>query len=314
MDGRELSGFTGLKPDDGVSCIRMLSEDGKDVADDAIFLAAMTEARRRGLPVSCHCDAGGPDAEAAKAAGKPRSWWSRIEENNAVRRAIELGKKAGCHIHIAHVSTRESADLIRQTKRSLAGDARKGSFSLTCEAAPHHIACTEADARLLGDEGRGRVNPPLREEADRQAIIEAIRDGTIDVIATDHAPHSGPDKDRGAPGFTGLETAFSACLTELVFGRSGSEGVLDLRRLSSLMSAAPARILGLGGNGAPDRGRIQPGLRADLLVADTGAVWKPDPALFKSRGKNSPFGGRELRGKILLTFHGGRLVFGGNDV
>jgi dihydroorotase len=314
MEGRELSGIAGLKPGDAAfPVIRMLSEDGRDVADDGLFLAAMREARRLGIPVSCHCDAGGPEAEAAKAEGAPRTVWSRIEENNAVRRAIELGKKAGCHIHIAHVSTRESVELIGRAKKEIA--AAPSSFTLSCEATPHHIACTNADARALGDESRGRVNPPLREEADRQAVIAALRDGTIDAIATDHAPHSAADKDQGAPGFTGLETAFSVCLTELAPGRPGSDGSPDLRRLSSLMSAAPARILGLGGTGASGgaaRGRIAPGLRADLFVADIDAAGTVNPALFKSRGKNSPFAGREFRGKILLTLHGGRIVFGGN--
>jgi dihydroorotase len=303
MEGKRLSAITTLSPPS--SFVRMLSEDGKDVIDDALFLAAMREARRLGVPVSCHCDAGGPEAEAARAAGEPRSVWSRIEENNAVRRAIELGKQAGCHIHIAHVSTGESAELIRRAKASPAPP-----FTLTCEATPHHIACTEADAQTLGDEGRGRVNPPLREEADRRAIIEALRDGTIDAIATDHAPHSAADKDRGAPGFAGLETAFSVCLTGLTAGQETP----DLRRLSSLMSAAPARILGLGGEGPLGRGRIAPGLRADLCIADIEAVRAVDPALFVSRGKNTPFAGRKLRGKILLTLHGGRIVFGGNHV
>jgi dihydroorotase len=390
MDGRELSGITALTPETNSSTplqppprtaalsgapavssvssehapvcrtgrppssfIRMLSEDGRDVADDALFLAAMGEARRLGLPVSCHCDAGGPEAAEAKAAGKARAVWSRIEENNAVRRAIALGEQAGCHIHIAHVSTRESAELIRQAKKKLGGrtpNAARGSvlrdwsgmagapekdavrskgrrgveeggaesgntaagFFLTCEAAPHHIACTEAEAQALGDETWGRVNPPLREEADRRAVMEALRNGTIDAIATDHAPHSAADKERGAPGFTGLETAFSVCLTELVRGRAGAGGVLDLRRLSSLMSATPARILGLGGTGPWGRGRIAPGLRADLFIADIEAAGTVNAALFKSRGKNSPFAGRELRGTILLTLHGGRIVFGGN--
>jgi dihydroorotase len=157
------------------------------------------------------------------------------------------------------------------------------------------------------------VNPPLREEADRRAVVEALRDGTIDAIATDHAPHSAGDKDQGAPGFTGLETAFSVCFTELAAGRAGSAGVLDLRRLSSLMSAAPARILGFGG-GPAGRGLIAPGRRADICIVDLEAAGTVNPALFKSQGKNSPFTGRELRGKILLTLHGGRIVFGGNGV
>jgi dihydroorotase len=183
------------------------------------------------------------------------------------------------------------------------------AFSLTCEATPHHIACTEADARALGDESLGRVNPPLREEADRRAIVRAIQDGTIDAIATDHAPHTMKDKALGAPGFSGLETAFPVCYTELVLGGAGPGGVFDLRRLSSLMSAAPARILGFGGNDSPGRGRIAPGLRADLVLVDPEAVRKVDPAAFKTRGKNTPFAGRELYGRVLMTIHGGRVVF-----
>jgi dihydroorotase len=315
MEGRELSGIAGLPspgaspgPGPGPYVPRLLSEDGKDVAEDPLFLAALGEARRLGIPVSCHCDAGGPEAEEAKQAGKPRRVWSRIEENNAVRRAIGLGKKAGCHIHIAHVSTKEAVELVRQAKGELKAESAAGrsgpSFTLSCEAAPHHIACTEEDARRMGDESYGRVNPPLREEADRRALAAGVLDGTIDAIATDHAPHGEADKAAGAPGFTGLETGFAASVTALV-----REGGLTLSRLSSLMSAAPARILGLGGGGTGDRGRIAPGLRADLILADPAAVWRVEPESFKSRGKNSPFAGRELRGRVLMTIHRGRVVF-----
>jgi dihydroorotase len=297
MEGKELSGITGLpSPSPASRQFRqgsplMLSEDGKDVADDSLFLAALTEARRLGLPVSCHCDAGG--------------------ENAATGRAIELGQKAHCRLHIAHVSTREAAAMIRTAKQGIPQSPGAYNdplpptgFSLTAEATPHHIALTAADARALGADSLGRVNPALRTEADRLAIIEAILDGTIDAIATDHAPHTEADKERGAPGFTGLETAFAVCRTELV-----GEGRLTLSRLSSLMSAAPARLLGLGGPGPEGRGRIEAGLRADLVIVDPEAIRTVDPALFKSRGKNSPFIGRQLRGTILMTLHRGRVVF-----
>jgi dihydroorotase len=299
MEGRELSGIQDLPVVDTAGAPRLpllLSEDGRDVTSDGLFLAAMREARRLGVPVSCHCDCGGPEAEAAKAAGRSRAEWSRIEENNAVRRAIALGTEAGCHVHIAHVSTKEAAALIRQAKKSPPAGS---GFTLTCEATPHHIAATEADARRMGEETYGRVNPPLRSEADREAIIAAIGDGVIDAIATDHAPHSETDKALGAPGFTALETAFAASYTCLVRGKR-----LDLRRLSHLMSAAPAAILGL-----TDRGKIAPGLRADFVIAAIGAAWNVDPAQFKSRGKCGPFTGRELWGKILVTVNRGRMVF-----
>jgi dihydroorotase len=143
------------------------------------------------------------------------------------------------------------------------------------------------------------VNPPLRSEADRRALIAAVLDGTIDAIATDHAPHSGADKAAGAPGFTGFETGFSACFTGLV-----RPGRLDLKRLSRLMSANPARVLGLG-----DRGRIAPGFRADLFAVDINRPWKVDSGTFKSRGHNSPFQGRELFARILFTLRRGRMVF-----
>jgi len=298
MEGRELSGIKDLPNGKNSSGLPlMLSEDGKDVGDDNLFLAAMKEAKRLGLPVSCHCDFGGP--EAAKSAAGKRSEWSRMEENFAVRRAIELGKKAGCHIHIAHVSTKEAVQIIREAKKnSVSGNG----FLLTCEATPHHIGATEEDAERMGDETYGRVNPPLRSKADCEAVAAALRDNTIDAIATDHAPHSGDDKAAGAPGFTGLETAFAVSLSCLTPG-------IDLQRLSALMSANAARILGL-----EDRGRVEKGLRADLVIADTGANWKVEPEKFKSRGKCSPFAGRTLRGKILMTLNEGRIVFGGGSV
>jgi dihydroorotase len=315
MEGKELSGITGLRPrteprltaGDGAYVPLMLSEDGRDVHDDSLFLAAMKEARRLGIPVSCHCDEGGPEAEEAKAAGKPRAVWSRIEENNAVKRAIETGKKAGCHVHIAHGSTREAADMIR---RANASAGRNGTgFVLTAEAAPHHIALTEEDAECLGGESFGRVNPPLRTETDRQALVAAIIDGTIDAIAADHAPHSEADKKGGAPGFSGLETSFAVCYTELV--SQAPSGVrtgayISASRLSALMSAAPARISGLG-----DRGRIAPGFRADIAIAGINSLRELNAGSFKSRGKNTPFAGRKLRGQILMTIHQGRIVYEG---
>ncbi|MFA6505504.1 MAG: dihydroorotase [Treponemataceae bacterium] len=271
--------------------VRVLSEDGKDVPTDAVFIDAFKKAAKLAIPVSCHCDFGGPEAEAAKAAGKGREIVSRIEEDYATERAIKLAAGTGCKLHIAHCSTVKSLDLVRQAKA-------KGA-NITCEVSPHHLACTEADAERLGNEGPGRVNPPLRAEEDRQAVVRAILDGTADAIATDHAPHTVADKAGGSPGFVGLETAFAVCRTWLV-----ESGRLDLMRLSHLMSAAPARILGL-----TDRGRIALGLNADLVLVDPEAQVTVNPATFKSRGKNSPFTGKTLSGKILATIVRGRIVY-----
>jgi dihydroorotase len=314
MEGGELSGIADLPSPEAFAAPprtygpRLLSEDGRDVEEAYVFSEALAEARRLGIPVSCHCDVGGPEAEIARQAGQGRDVLSRIEENHGTLRAIVLGREAGCHIHIAHVSTREAVDLIREVKKSLVpgegppGEGASASFSLTCEAAPHHIALTCEDALRLGAESHGRVNPPLRLERDRQALIAAVLDGTIDAIATDHAPHTRTGKAGGAPGFIGLETAFGVCFTELVRNRPGG---LSLSRLSALMSGTPARILGLGG----DRGRIAEGFRADLVIADINAARTVKPDFFKSRGRNSPFSQRKFWGIILMTIHGGRIVF-----
>jgi dihydroorotase len=282
MEGKELSEITVLKaadplcPDPDNFLPLMLSEDGKDLADEDLFLAAMREAKRLGIPVSCHCDFGG-------------------DETNAVRRVIELGKKAACHIHIAHVSTRGAVEVIALAKAE--------GLALSCEVMPHNLCLTEEDARKLGEKTHGRVNPPLRSEEDRKALIRALGDGTLDAIATDHAPHSQADKEAGAPGFSGFETAFAAVYTELVRNE-----IIDLKKLSSLMSAKPAELLGFG-KGSQKRGRLLPGYRADFVIADTEAPWIVNPAEFKTRGKNSAFAGRELYGKILMTFHAGQVVF-----
>jgi dihydroorotase len=299
MEGRELSGIAGIPAAAEGFHPLLLSEDGKDVADDNLFLAAMYEAKRLGLPVSCHCDCGSPEADAAKAAGCSREEWSRIEEINAVRRAIELGKKVGCRIHIAHVSTMEALDIIRETKKKLYAE---NGFALTCEATPHHFGATEEDARRMGEETYGRVNPPLRSETDRQAIIAALRDGTIDAVATDHAPHSAADKANGAPGFSGLETAFAASLSYLTCASN------ELRRLSALLSANPTGILGLR-----DKGYVAVGQRADIVIVDMQAKQLIDPAQLKSKGKCSPFAGRELIGKVLMTFNAGKMTFNGEQ-
>jgi dihydroorotase len=294
MEGRELSGITKIPANsknlaDSASYIPlMLSEDGKDLENDSPFLAAMKEAKRIDIPISCHCDFSG-------------------DEDNAVHRVIALGKKAGCRIHIAHVSTKEAVQAIREAKQEIAALATPEGFTLSCEAMPHHLCLTEEDADKLGAKTWGKVSPPLRHEKDRQALIQALKDGTIDAIATDHAPHSAADKESGSPGFSGFETAFAVLYTELVRSGNNIDAIIDLKRLSSLLSASPARLLGFGNSQKP--GCLLPGSTADLVILDTEAAWIVESEKFFSRGKNSPFVGRQLYGKILMTLHRGRVVF-----
>jgi dihydroorotase len=224
--------------------------------------------------------------------------------------AIELGKRAECHIHIAHISTKETAAYIRQVKselqQSVQQQNKNAGFSVSCEVTPHHLCLNEQDAEKMGITSYGRVNPPLGTEDDRKAMIDALADGTIDAIATDHAPHSDADKEKSAPGFSGLETAFAAIYTELI--KSDIHN-FDLKRLSSLMSAEPARLLGLNNKQSCKRGRILPGFRADLVLVDPETLWTVNSMNLKTRGKNSPFIGRELFGTVLLTIRSGRIVY-----
>jgi len=287
MEGKKLSGITGISSDGASYIPLMLSEDGKDLEDDGLFLAAMKEAKRIGIPISCHCDFGD-------------------DENNAVRRVIALGKQAGCRIHIAHVSTKKALQTIREAKQEITALAAPDGFTLSCEAMPHHLCLTEVDANKLGAKTWGRVNPPLRCEEDRQALIQALKDGTVDAIATDHAPHSAADKESGSPGFSGFETAFAAVYSELACS-GGIDPIIDLKHLSSLLSANPARLLGFGNT--QKRGRLLPGHMADLVILDTKAAWIVENDKFFSRGKNSPFVDRKLYGKILMTLQRGRVVF-----
>ena len=167
-------------------------------------------------------------------------------------------------------------------------------FNVTCEVTPHHIALCGTEEPNI----RALVNPPLRSEDDRIAILDALRDGTVDVIATDHAPHTYDDKANGAPGFTGIETAYGVCNTVLV-----QEGQLDSKRLSQLMSANPARILKL------NKGLLKPGFDADITVVDPEESWIVEPKLFCSKGKATPFEGRSLTGRVKTVFIAGNKVF-----
>ena len=211
-----------------------------------------------------------------------------------VERDVLLAELTGGKLHIAHLSTAAAVDAVRR------GKAR--GVRVSAEVTPHHLFLTDQSVRDSGYDTATKVNPPLRSEAHRRAVLDGLRDGTIDCIATDHAPHSVDDKkveyDQAAFGIVGLETAVALCLDRLV-----AAGQIELARLVSLLSTNPARLLGLPG------GTLAPGAPADVTVLDLGKRRKVDPERFESKGRNTPFGGWVLKGWPALTLVGGRVVF-----
>lgn len=242
-----------------------------------------------------------------------------LAEDTATIRNIMLAKEADCHIHVCHVSTANAINAIRAAKNEILDEAadyaadeadaayeafeegvqfnpvkrKEAGYAVTCEVTPHHLALCGTDEPYI----RALVNPPLRSEDDRVALIEALRDGTVDVISTDHAPHTMDDKAAGSPGFTGIETAYAICNTVLV-----RDNQFNPRRLSQLMSAQPARILGL------QKGKLKAGYEADLTLVDPDEAWTVKSELFYSKGKATPFEGRVVYGAVKGLFLDGRLV------
>ena len=300
--GKDISHLDGLDR----KIVPLITEDGHEVQDSAVMYEAMTIAARRGIIVSCHCEdpflaaaarplrkaaleelAKGNREEAAKILARADELL-RLAEDTATDRNIRLAAAAGCHLHLCHVST---AHCLESAMR-----AKKAGQELSLEVTPHHIGLTGSSMPDIFN----IVNPPLRAEEDRQALIAALIRGEADVVATDHAPHTMQDKKTGSPGFSGLETAFAVCHTNLV-----QKGGMELRALSARMSATPARLLSLG-----DRGLLKEGYRADLAVLDAGRSWTVRGEAFYSKGKFSPWENRELTGKVTACFHGGRKVYG----
>lgn len=271
------------------------TDDGRGVQSDDMMRAAMKEAKRLGKIIVAHCEdnsllRGGyiHDGEYARTHGHKgicsESEWGQI------KRDLELVRETGCSYHICHVSTKESVELIREAKRE--------GLDVTCETCPHYLLM---DDSMLQDEGRFKMNPPIRSAADREALVEALCDGTIDMIITDHAPHSEEEKSRGLAGslngIVGLETAFPLLYTYLV-----KPGILPLERLVDLMCEAPARRFGI------DCG-IGEGKSACFTVYDLNTEYKIDPATFLSMSKATPFTGWNVFGRCLATVVDGKLAW-----
>lgn len=269
------------------------SDDGKGVQNDEMMREAMTAAKRLGKIIAAHCEDnsllfGGyvHDGEYARMHG--HRGISSASEYKQIERDLRLADETGCAYHVCHISTKESVELIRQAK------AR--GVDVTCETAPHYLVLCDED---MQEDGRFKMNPPLRSREDKKALIEGIKDGTIDMIATDHAPHSAKEKGRGLEkslmGVVGLETAFPVLYTELVM-----KNIITLDRLVELMSFKPKKRFGID-------------TENDFAVFDISEAYKIDPENFLSMGRATPFAGREVFGRCLLTVHNEKVVYKAED-
>lgn len=274
-----------------------ISEDGKSVMDTALYAKAMKEAARIGIPVFAHCEdkALAPDGvvnagKKAEELGLPGI--SNNVEDIIAARDIILAKETGARLHLCHCSTEGSTYMLKF--------ARKAGINVTGETCPHYFALSDAD--IPGDDSNYKMNPPLRSKKDVEAIKKALQNNIIDVIATDHAPHSKEEKEKSmlkAPfGIVGLETVFSLAWTELV-----ETGIITCRQLVEKMSVNPAKILGI------DKGSIGEGAVADIVIIDPYMEYVIDRNKFFSKGKNTPFHGKKVRGRVLYTIVSGKIKY-----
>ena len=264
--GAALSDLEGLAP-----FVVGFSDDGVGVADEGLMREAMQRCRELGRTIAGHC-------EDMRFEDPREREWREIERN------LRLADETGCAFHVCHISTKESVELIREAKKS--------HIDVSCETAPHYLLLNRA---LLEDDGRYKMNPPIHSAEDQGALLEALTDGTIDMIATDHAPHSAEEKSRGFEkslnGIVGLETAFPALYTGLVL-----EGVLSLEALVALMSVRPRSRFGIPAGG-------------DFAVWDLDTDYDIDPSTFYSMGKSTPFEGWTVLGRCLMTVHNGKVIY-----
>ena len=269
------------------------SDDGRGVQSGEMMKEAMLKAKALGKMIVAHCEVndllrGGYIHDGTYAAAHGHKGICSESEWAQIARDIEIAAETGCPYHVCHISAKESVDIIRRAK------AR--GVDITCETAPHYLVMDDSD---LQEEARFKMNPPLRDKSDREALIEGLKDGTIDMIATDHAPHSAEEKSRGlagsAFGIVGLETAFPVMYTHLV-----KTGVITMERLMDLLVHNPRRRFGIADGG-------------DFSVWDLNADFTVDENSFLSAGRATPFSGWNLQGKCVLTVHDGKIVYKSND-
>lgn len=285
--GIDLIDYSALAP-----FVAGFSDDGSGIQNRNVMRDAMAAIAPTGKVLAAHCEVNAlikkgyiHDGEYARIHGHlgicSESEWKEVERN------IELCAETGCRLHICHISTYESVNLIRQAKAD--------GLPVTCETASHYLAFSDND---LQEDGRFKMNPPLRSAADREALLEGVADGTIDCLASDHAPHSADEKSRGlqfsAMGVTGLEVSASAFYTYAILGAG-----IPLARMYEMLCLRPREIFGI-------QGGILPGQRADFTLFNPDATWTVDPSRFLSKGKSTPFAGLKLNGKVKATIVAGK--------
>jgi dihydroorotase len=291
--GQELTNFAELKEAGAFA----LTDDGVGVQSAGMMLEAMKRAAKLDMAVVAHCEDNtlinkGSLHEGKKAAELGINGIPSVCESVHIARDILLAEEAGCHYHVCHISTKESVRAVR--------DAKRYGIKVTAEVTPHHLILSEED--IPGNDANFKMNPPLRSKADQEALIEGLLDGTIDFIATDHAPHTSGEKAEGielAPfGIVGLETAFPLLYTHLV-----EKKVLTLKELIDFLTIKPAKAFGL------PYGELKPGAPADIVLIDLDQEKEINPDEFLSKGKNTPFGGWNCKGWPVLTIADGKIVW-----
>ncbi len=297
LKGEEMAAIAGMKKAGAVA----ISDDGVAVKNARLMRLAMEYAKGFHIRCLCHCEDkdlvdGGVVHEGLSSTIVGLKGIPRAAEDVIIAREISLAETLQTPVHICHVSTYSGVRMIR--------DAKSAGIQVTAETCPHYFAATDEIIRSY--DTFTKVNPPIREEIDKQAIIEGLRDGTLDCIVTDHAPHHADDKNveynLAAFGISGIETSFGFAVTYLY-----KTGVLTLPQLAEKMSAAPAKILGLDG------GEIKEGGVADITIADLEKEWVVEPEKFVSKGKNNPFGGYTLSGEVLYTIVDGEVKYKGEN-
>ena len=305
QEGKELADIEGIqdkKIDDFIEGMKdagivALSEDGKSVMDSALFRKSLKEAARLDLPMFSHCEdkalvEGGVMNKGQKSEELGLPGITNSVEDVIVARDIIMSKEAGNRLHLCHCSTADSVVLVEM--------AKKQGLPVSAEVCPHHF--TMSDDEITEDNGRFKMNPPLRNRADVDALKEGLKTGIMEVISTDHAPHGKEEKDQSmlkAPfGIVGLETSFALGYTELV-----DKGVLTLSQLVEKMSVNPAKVLGI------DKGNLAPGKAADIVIADITKEYEIDSSKFVSKGKNTPFDGKKVKGRVITTIVDGKIVY-----